>query len=137
MKRILLTTMVLTGLAAGAGWAVAQTSATGHDHGAPAKTAAAKDAPGPAGASGKTDKGGMGMGHGESGMCGMMNAGGMAPMGGGMAAMMNMGGAGTQVVVKNIDKGVTITLTATDAAKVVRLQKMAEGMRLMHEATAQ
>jgi hypothetical protein len=29
---------------------------------------------------------------------------------------------------------VTITLTSTDPAKVKRLQKMAEAMRLMHEA---
>ena len=45
-----------------------------------------------------------------------------------------MGGAGTKVAVKNVDKGVTITLTSPDAATVARLQKMAEAMRLMHEA---
>ena len=47
---------------------------------------------------------------------------------------MMMGGAGTKVSVKNVDKGVTITLTSADAAMATRLQKMAEGMRLMHEA---
>ena len=40
------------------------------------------------------------------------------------------------MAIKNTDKGVTITLTASDPTKVVRLQKMAEAMRLMHEATA-
>jgi hypothetical protein len=54
-------------------------------------------------------------------------------MGGAMCPMM--GGADTQMAVKNIDKGVTITFTSTDPAKVTRLQKMAEAMRLMHEAS--
>ena len=44
--------------------------------------------------------------------------------------------ADTKVDVKNVDKGVTITLTSTDPAQVARLQKMAEAMRLMHEANA-
>jgi hypothetical protein len=65
----------------------------------------------------------------------MGGGGGMAAMGG-MGSMMGMGGADTQMATKNTDKGVTITLTASDPAKVVRLQKMAEAMRLMHEATA-
>ena len=43
-------------------------------------------------------------------------------MGGEICPMM-MGGAGTKVEVKKLDK-------------VVRLPKMAEAMRLMHEATA-
>jgi hypothetical protein len=47
------------------------------------------------------------------------------------------GGANTKVDVKKIDKGVTITLTSSDAATVTRLQKMAEAMRLMHEASTQ
>ncbi|HSS39147.1 MAG TPA: hypothetical protein VLT58_10290, partial [Polyangia bacterium] len=34
-------------------------------------------------------------------------------MGGGMGPMM-MGGPGTKVAVKNVDKGVTITFTSTD-----------------------
>ncbi len=72
--------------------------------------------------------------HGD-GICGGMMGGGM--MGGGMMGGMGpmmMGGAGTKVSVKNVDKGVTITLTSPDAAMATRLQKMAEGMRLMHEA---
>ena len=36
--------------------------------------------------------------------------------------------------MRNVDKGVTITLTSPDTAMATRLQKMAEGMRLMHEA---
>jgi hypothetical protein len=49
---------------------------------------------------------------------------------------MGMGSADTKMDVKNVDKGVTITITSTDQAKVTRLQKMAEAMRLMHEASA-
>ena len=76
--------------------------------------------------------------HGD-GMCaGMMGAGmGGGMMGGGMMGGMGplmMGGPGTKISVKNVDKGVTITLTSPDAATATRLQKMAEGMRLMHEA---
>jgi hypothetical protein len=48
-----------------------------------------------------------------------------------------MGGPKTKVDVKKTEKGVTITLTAPDAATAARLQKMAEGMRLMHDAMAQ
>jgi hypothetical protein len=69
---------------------------------------------------------GMGMGMGMGG--GM----GMGMMGGGMCPMM--GAADTQIAVKNTEKGVTITYTSSDPAKVARLQKMAEAMRLMHEA---
>jgi hypothetical protein len=39
--------------------------------------------------------------------------------------------------VKNVDKGVSITITSSDPSKVVRMQKMAEAMRLMHEAMMQ
>jgi hypothetical protein len=39
--------------------------------------------------------------------------------------------------VKKIDKGVSITFTSTDPLTVARLQKMAEAMRLMHEAMMQ
>jgi hypothetical protein len=74
--------------------------------------------------------GGM-MGSGMMG--GGMMGGGM--MGGGMCPMM--GGPTAKVEVKKIDKGVTITLTSSDPAMAIRLQKMAEAMRLMHEATAQ
>jgi hypothetical protein len=33
--------------------------------------------------------------------------------------------------------GVTITMTSSDAATVPRIQKMAEAMKLMHEAMSQ
>ena len=123
VKRVLLATVFLT-VAVGGGWVTAQTAspmpmpkpdvaAPAHDHGGAAK------APG----GGAPMCGGM-MGNG-------MMAGGM--MGGGVGSMM-MGAAGTKVAVKNLDKGVTITLTSTDAATVTRIQKMAEAMRLMHEA---
>jgi len=70
-------------------------------------------------------------------MGGGMMGGGMCPMmGGGMMGGM-MGGAKTKVDVKKIDKGVTITMTSPDAATAARIQKMAEAMRLMHEATSQ
>jgi hypothetical protein len=65
----------------------------------------------------------------------MMGGGMMGMMGGGMCPMM--GGAKAKVDVKKIDKGVTITVTSSDAAAVARLQKMAEAMRLMHEAMTQ
>jgi len=69
-------------------------------------------------------------------MCAGMMGGGM---GGGMMGGMPMGpmammGGDARVEVKNVEKGVTITITSTDPAKVKRLQKMAEAMRLMHEA---
>jgi hypothetical protein len=124
MKRTLLTLGLLTGIGLGGGaWVSAQTApapqASPHDHGAGAKSAS-------------PTAGGM-MGGGS--MCG-----GMGMMGGGMAmgAMpmgpMSMMGGDARVEVKNVDKGVTITITSTDPAKVKRLQKMAEAMRLMHEA---
>jgi hypothetical protein len=65
-------------------------------------------------------------------MGGGMMGGGM--MGGGMCPMM--GNANAKVEIKKIDKGVTITMTSSDPAMATRLQKMAEAMRLMHEATA-
>jgi hypothetical protein len=72
-------------------------------------------------------------------MGGGMMGGGM--MGGGMMGMgmcpMGMGGTDANVSVKNIDKGVTITITSSDPAAAKRLQKMAEAMRLMREAMAQ
>ena len=119
MKRILLATVLLT-VVAGGGWVAAQTPA------AP-KPAPAMGGPGPRGRMMGGD--GMPMGHGMRG--GGMMGGGM--MGGGMCPMM-MGGPDTKIDVKKIDKGVTITLTSSDAATTTRLQKMAEAMRLMHEA---
>jgi hypothetical protein len=123
MKRVLFGSVMLA-LLAGAGWALAETPA-------PAKPAAV--APHEHEMVTCPMGGGM-MGGGMMGggmMGGGMMGGGM--MGGGMGPMM-MGGPGTKVAVKNVDKGVTITLTSTDPAHVARLQKMAEAMRLMHEA---
>jgi hypothetical protein len=66
---------------------------------------------------------------GPGGMMGM----GPAGMGAGMMCPMVLG-PDTRVQVRNLDRGVTVTLTSEDAATVVRLQKMAEATRLMHEA---
>ena len=115
MKRILLTTLLLTAVAGGGGWVAAQAPAV-------PKAAPAMTGPGP--------KGHM-MGGDSMPMRGGMKGGGM--MGGGMCPMM-MGGPDTKIEVKKIDKGVTLTLTSSDAATTTRLQKMAEAMRLMHEA---
>jgi hypothetical protein len=117
MKRVLLAATFLA-VAVGGGWVAAET---------------APPAPKPPATAGAVHEHG-GAPGGEM-MCGkMMGGGGMGPMmGGGMGPMM-MGGAATKVAVKNVDKGVTITLTSADTATVVRLQKMAEAMRLMHEA---
>jgi hypothetical protein len=117
MKRTLLTATVLVAMAGG-GFALAQAPATTPtDHAAHHPAAAA------------------------TGMCPMMSGGmgGMGMMGGGMGGMGTgmMGGANTKVDVKKTEKGVTITLTAPDAASAARLQKMAEAMRLMHEANTQ
>jgi hypothetical protein len=118
MKRLVLMTAILTGLGlAGVGWAEAQS--------APKPSAPKTVTP-----SDSSEHAGMAMGGGMMG--GGMMGGGM--MGGGMCPMM--GASDTQMTVKNVDKGVTITFTSTDAAKVKRLQKMAEAMRLMHEASA-
>jgi hypothetical protein len=115
MKRILLTTLLLTAVAGGGGWVAAQAPAV-------PKAAPAMTGPGP--------KGHM-TGGDSMPMRGGMKGGGM--MGAGMCPMM-MGGPDTKIEVKKIDKGVTITLTSSDAATTTRLQKMAEAMRLMHEA---
>jgi len=126
MKRILLATTLASIL--GVGGIVAAQATKPDEHAAhhPGGAAAAPDTQSAPGAMG----GGM-MGHGmmDGGMCPMMG-GGM--MGGGM-----MGGAKTKVEVKKIDKGVTITMTSPDAATAARIQKMAEAMRLMHEAMSQ
>ena len=119
MKRALLGS-VLVAVLAGSSWALAQT-------GAKAQPSAAHEHEHE---SGNCPMGSM-MGGGMMGG-GMMGGGMMG--GGGMSPMMMMAGPGTKIAVKNIDKGVTITLTSADAAAAVRLQKMAEAMRLMHEA---
>jgi hypothetical protein len=131
MKRLALMAAVLASIGLpGARWVEAQTASkppaahaapAAHDHGK------ANDA------SGMDMMGGGMMGGGM--MSGGMMGGGM--MGGGMCPLSMMGGADTQMAVKNVDKGVTITLTSTDPAKATRLQKLAEAMRLMHEANTQ
>jgi len=65
---------------------------------------------------------------------GMMGGGSMG--GGMMGGMMcpGMMGAGAKFEVTKLPKGVTITMTSDDPKVVARVQKMAEGMRLMHEA---
>lgn len=78
--------------------------------------------------------GGPGMMGGPGGWGPGMIGGGM--MGGGMCPML-MGGANTKVDVKKVDKGVSMTMTSSDPATAARLQKMAEAMRLMHEAWSQ
>jgi hypothetical protein len=128
---------MLAALVAGGGFVAAQAQAPNPDEHAAHHPAKAGGAP-PAGAApadAQPAQGGM-MGGGMmgGGMMGMMG-GGMCPMMGGGGMMM--GGAKTKVDVKKIDKGVTITLTSPDAATVTRIQKMAEAMRLMHEAMAQ
>jgi hypothetical protein len=123
MKRFILTTALMFGLGVGGGaWVSAQTAPAPKT---PAQPPAAHVHPGHA----PGMDGGMGMMGGGMGMMPIaMMGGGLCPMG--------MAGADTKVEVKNVDRGVSITLTSTDATRVGRLQKMAEAMRLMHEATA-
>ena len=116
IKRLVVVAAIAAGAAAmGGGWVAAQTPA------AKAKPTAPAGRPGP----GMMGMGGGMMGWGMHGMPGM-GMGGMCPMA--------MAGADTKIDVKNVDKGVTITITSTDPGTVTRLQKMAEATRLMHEA---
>jgi hypothetical protein len=139
MKRVLLTSTLLTALAGG-GWAVAQSAAQPSKAPAPAEHAHVHGGA-PGGSTGTASPAATGMGMGMGGTMDKPGGGGMGMgMCSGMMAEMCpmkalMSGADTKIAVKNIDKGVTITLTSTDAAKVARLQKMAESMRLMHDAT--
>jgi hypothetical protein len=130
---MLVVALVVGGAAAGGGFVAAQTP-----QGATAPKAAPKTAP-KATHEGMSHGGGHDrMGGGMGPMCPMMGGGGGMGMGGGMPmGGMVMMDPDTRVEVKNVDKGVTITLTSTDAAKATRLQKMAEAMRLMHEAMTQ
>jgi hypothetical protein len=99
---------------------------------APAKTAAkAQDAKKSDGMNhdGASGMGKGNMGHGMGG--GMMDGGGMMSMCPGML------GDAAKVEVTKLAKGVTISITSDDAKVVARVQKMAEAMRLMHEAHAQ
>jgi hypothetical protein len=150
MKRILLTATVLAAIVGG-NFALAQSPAPSADDRAAHRPTVAK-APKGAASGEKAGAGQSGMGNGMmgggndmgngmmSGGNGMMGngvmGGGNGMMGGGMCGMM-MGAANTKIDVKKIDKGVTITVTSSDAAAVARLQKMAEAMRLMHEAMTQ
>jgi hypothetical protein len=61
---------------------------------------------------------------------------GMGMMGAGMMGGMMCPGmaGGAKLEVAKLPKGVTLTFTSDDPKVVARLQKMAEGMRLMHEA---
>jgi hypothetical protein len=132
MKRGLLVGILLSAVVAG-GLALADnadpkvvTSAAqvGHDHGTPATA-------------GGHDHGVAGKPGGEGGMmCGGMMGGGMKEGGGMMAAGLTamFGIPGAKLAVKNVDKGVQMVFTSTDAAAAGRLQKVAEAMRLMHEA---
>jgi hypothetical protein len=87
------------------------------------------EAAAPAAGKGKGPKDEPGMADGKMGMMGM---------GGGMMGMCpGMMGAGAKMEVVKLPKGVTITLTSDDPKVVARVQKMAEGMRLMHEANAE
>ena len=119
MRRTILMTAFATTLAT-AGLVAAETAAPAPPlHHATPPAAAAPASP---------SHGGM---MGGSMKCGMMGDG-MMPLG-----PMGMGGPNATVAVKNIEKGVTITITSSDPAAVKRLQKMAEAMRLMREAMAQ
>jgi hypothetical protein len=116
----------------GGGLVAAQTAGTkADDHAAhhPEKPGAQKAAPT------------KGMGSGTMSNCIMMGSSGGMMEGGGMMGMMEMPpgmlGAGAKVEVTKQGKGVTITITSDDAKVVARVQKMAEAMRLMHEARTQ
>lgn len=66
------------------------------------------------------------------------NSGAIPPAGAnGAGACSGFMGPGTNVQVAKVAKGVSFTMTGTDSKAVTRIQKMAEAMRLMHEAAAQ
>jgi hypothetical protein len=98
---------------------------TGKKAPAPTPSATGSQATPPAGHEGHH---GPGKPAGQPGMMG----GGMMGKGMGMCPMMV--GSDTKMTVKNLPDGVVITLTNASAETVARLQKAAEGMRLMHEA---
>ena len=134
MKRILLTATVVAAIAGG-GIALGQSPTPSADDHTVHHPAAAK-APKAATSGEKTGVGQAGMGNAMMGAgndmgCGMMGGGnGMmgggnnmmggrsGMIGGGMCGMM-MGAANTKVDIKKIDKGVTVTLTSSDAARIV------------------
>ena len=120
MKRITLVgTLGIAALASGL--VAAQTpGAKPNDHGAHHPEKAAHKAKATPGMMGRGMMGG-----------GMMEGVGMLGMCPGM-----LGGAGKFEVTK-LAKGVTISITSDDAKVAARVQKMAEAMKLMHEANAQ
>lgn len=65
---------------------------------------------------------------------GKMGMGGGMMGGGGGMMCPGMLGADAKMEVTKLPKGVTITITSDDPKVVTRVQKNAEGMRLMHEA---
>ncbi len=75
-----------------------------------------------------------GMGR-MQGMTGMQQ--GMLDMRQRMMSMCPIMAPNTNVEVKSIDKGVTITITSNDAKTARRIQLTAEMMRLMHELRSQ
>lgn|GEM_PF-1739284 len=138
MKRAALFASLLLGIPTAGGLVIAQTAAPSAKPAAPAAAPVAHEHDHAAAAPGQP-----GAPHQETDMmCGKMMGGGMGSMmGGGTGSMMGGGmgplmGPTTKIAVKNVEKGVTMTFTSDDAAAVSRLRKMAEGMRLMHEATA-
>jgi hypothetical protein len=73
---------------------------------------------------------------------GMMGSGGTSgavppAAANGAGTCSGMMGPGTNVQVAKVTKGVSFTMTGTDSKAVTRIQKMAEAMRLMHEAMGQ
>ncbi len=77
--------------------------------------------------------GGMGQGL----MMGSPVMGGMGPatmqQHGSMMGFCPMMVPGAKMEMKNVDRGVTITITSDDAKAARRIQRMAEMMRLMRE----
>ena len=78
------------------------------------------------------------MGQGTMGQGTPGGSSGTAPTvgatGAGTGTCSGMMGPGTSVKVAKVAKGVSFTMTGTDAKAVRRIQKMSEAMRLMHEA---
>jgi hypothetical protein len=79
------------------------------------------------------------MGQGTPGCCGAGSNSGTPPTNGAPAAgtgtCAGMMGPGTDVKVTKVAKGVSFSMTGSDAKAVARVQKMAEAMRLMHDAS--
>jgi hypothetical protein len=131
MKRMTLIAILGAALMGG-GLVVAQTSPpqAKDEHAGHHPEKAAAEAPGKAKGPKRpaSPEGGMGMKGGGMGMMG----GDMGMMGGGM--MCRGMAAGAKLAVTKLPNGVTMTFTSDDPKVTARLQKMAEGMRLMHEA---